>query len=80
MERDDIQSILNSASEEFLEKFFESLLKEINSDEEPYNKKAHHLLVAALNTKQHDEFFISLCGWSLETLIKKTWCQITTKL
>lgn len=80
MEKNDIQKFLNNASEGLLEKFFETLLNEINSDEEPYNKRAYHLLAAALNDNQHDDFFISLCGWSLETLIEKSNCPTATKL
>lgn len=72
MDKNQIEAILENASEEFLEKFYETLLNEINSDDEPYNKKARHLLIAALKSEAPDDFFISLCGWSLESLIEKT--------
>lgn len=72
MEKEQIQAILDNASEEFLEKFYETLLNEINSDDEPYYKKAYHLLDASLKSEDPDDFFISLCGWSLESLIEKT--------
>lgn len=72
MDKNQIEAILENASEEFLEKFYETLLNEINSDDEPYNKKARHLLIAALKSEAPDDIFISLCGWSLESLIEKT--------
>ena len=72
MEKKQIQAIIDNASEAFLESFYETLLNEINSDDEPYHKKAYHLLVASLKSENPDDFFISLCGWSLETIIEKT--------
>ena len=72
MEKEQIKSILNNASEEFLERFYETLLNEINSDDEVYHKKARHLLLASLKSEDPDDFFICLCGWSLESLIEKT--------
>lgn len=72
MEKKQIETILENASEDFLERFYETLLNEINSDDEPYNKKARHLLLAALKSEAPDDFFISLCGWSLESIIEKT--------
>lgn len=72
MEKDQIQTLIDNASEDFLERFYETLLNEINSDDEPYHKKAYHLLVASLKSEDPDDFFISLCGWSLESLIDKT--------
>lgn len=71
MNKEQIESILNNASEEFLESFFETLLNEINSDDEPYYKKARQLLLASLNNKQADDFFIALCGWNLESLFNR---------
>lgn len=71
MEKEQIEAILNNSSEEFLERFFETLLNEINSDDEPYHKKSRHLLAASLRSEDPDDFFISLCGWSLDTLIAK---------
>jgi hypothetical protein len=71
MKKEQIQAILDNASEEFLDRFYETLLNEINSDDEPYHKKAYHLLVASLESENPDDFFISLCGWSLETIIEK---------
>lgn len=72
MEKKQIETILSNASEEFLEKFYETLLNEIYADDEPYNKKAYNLLLASLKSDEPDDFFISLCGWSLESLLEKT--------
>ena len=71
MEKKQIEAILKNASEDYLERFYEILLNEINSDDEAYHKKARHLLIAALRSEEPDDFFISLCGWSLDTLIEK---------
>lgn len=71
MEKKQIEVILKNASEDYLERFYETLLNEINSDDEAYHKKARHLLIAALRSEEPDDFFISLCGWSLDTLIEK---------
>jgi hypothetical protein len=67
-----IEEILDNASEEFLDRFFETILNEINSDEEPYYKKARQLLLAYLNNEHADDFFIAICGWSLESLIERS--------
>jgi len=72
MTHEQIQTILDNASEDFRERFFKTLLDEINSDEEPYHKKTHQLLLAALKNENADDFFIAICGWSLETLIENT--------
>ena len=71
MKKEQLEAIIGNASNEFLERFYETLLNEINSDDEIYHKKARHLLLAALRSEAPDDFFISLCGWSLETLIEK---------
>lgn len=71
MDNSRIQSILDNSSEEFLDRFFETLLEEINSDDEPFYKKARQLLLASLNNENADDFFIAICGWSLESLIDK---------
>lgn len=72
MSKEQIQAILDNANEEFLERFYETMLNEINSDEEPYYKKARQLLLASLNNEQADDFFIAICGWSLESLIERS--------
>jgi CRISPR/Cas system-associated endonuclease/helicase Cas3 len=71
MEKEQIEAILDNASEEFLDRFFEMILNEINSDEEPYYKKARQLLLAYLNNEHADDHFIAICGWSLESLLEK---------
>ena len=73
MSKEQILAILNNANEEFLERFFETILNEINSDDEPYYKKARQLLLASLNNELADDFFIAICGWSLESLIEKSY-------
>ena len=73
MSKKQILAILNNANEEFLERFFETMLNEINSDDEPYYKKARQLLLASLNNENADDFFIAICGWSLESLIEKSY-------
>lgn len=72
MEKEQIQAILDNANEEFLERFYETMFNEINSDDEPYYKKARQLLLASLNNKHADDFFIAICGWSLESLIERS--------
>lgn len=72
MEKEQIQAILDIDFEEFFEKFFEILLNEINSDDEPYYKKSRQLLLASLNNEHADDFFIAICGWSLESLVNMT--------
>ena len=71
MDNSRIQSILDNSSEEFLDRFFEILLEEINSDDEPFYKKARQLLLASLNNENADDFFIAICGWSLESLLER---------
>ena len=71
MDKKQIQAILDNANEEFLERFFETMLNEINSDDEPYYKKTRQLLFAYLNNEYADDLFIAVCGWSLESLIEK---------
>ena len=73
MSKEQIESILDNASEEFFERFFETLLNEINSDDEPYYKKARQLLHASLNNENPDDFFIAICGWSLDSLIERSY-------
>ena len=65
MDKARVASILNNASDDYLERFFETMLNEINCDDEPYNKKARQILLASLNNEHADDFFIAVCGWSL---------------
>ena len=70
MEKEQIKALLENASDDFLESFYETLLDEINCDDEPYHKKARQLLLASLNDERHNDFFIAICGWSLESIIE----------
>lgn len=72
MKKEQIQAILDKANEEFFERFYETMLNEINSDDEPYYKKARQLLLASLNNEHADDFYIAICGWSLESLIERS--------
>lgn len=71
MTKEEIQKILDNESSEFFEQFYEVLMDEINSDDEVYRKKGRQLLLAALQSDNPDELFMSLCGWTLSTLIEK---------
>ncbi len=71
MGKEQIETILENGSEEFFEKFYETLLSEINNDDEPYYKKGRQLFLASLNNSSADDYFIAICGWSLESLIKR---------
>ena len=70
MEKEQIKALLENASDDFLESFYETLLDEINCDDAPYHKKARQLLLASLNDEQHNDFFIAICGWSLDSIIE----------
>lgn len=71
MEKSQIQAILDNANDEFLDSLFETIVNEINADDEPYYKKARQLLLASLNNETADDFFIAICGWNLESLIER---------
>lgn len=71
MEKSQIKAILDNANDEFLDSLFETILNEINADDEPYYKKARQLLLASLNNENADDFFIAICGWNLESLIER---------
>ncbi len=71
MDKEQIEGILENGSEEFFERFYETLLNEINSDDEPYYKKGRQIFLACLNNPSADDLLIAICGWSLESLITK---------
>lgn len=52
------------------ENFIATLMRECDSDEEPYEKKARQLARAILD-KDSDGILIALCGWSTQSLLKK---------
>ena len=72
MDKELIEAILDYANEELLKRFYETMLNEINSDDESYYKKVRQLLLASLNNEHVDDFFIAICGWSLESLIERS--------
>ena len=69
MEKKAIEKILKSG--ELLERFVETLVDEINNDDEAYDKKGRQLLELCLTYDNADEFFIAICGWSVDSLIEK---------
>lgn len=64
---EEIERMLNN--EEKLELFFETLYNAINQDDEPWDKKARQLLLLSLEDKNADDFFISLCGYNIKSLL-----------
>lgn len=70
MNVDKIQAVLNNSN--LLEQFGEVLINEINNDDESYEKVARQLLTLCLNNKNADDFFIAICGWSVDSLLDKT--------
>ena len=69
MDKKAIEEILES--EGLLERFMETLVDEINNDDEAYDKKGRQLLELCLTYDNADEFFIAICGWSVDSLIEK---------
>ncbi len=72
MTKDEIQKILDNESSAFFEQFCYVLMNEINSDDESYHKKGYQLFKSLLNCSDPDDLLMSLCGWTLDTLISKT--------
>ena len=69
MNTSNILTILEN--EDLLEKFAEVLIEEINNDDEALYKKGRELLHFCLNNKNADDFFIAICGWSVDSLLSK---------
>ena len=69
MDKERIENILNDEAQ--LERFVEVLVDEINNDDEAYDKKGRQLLDLCLTDEQADDFFIAICGWSVDSLIDK---------
>lgn len=69
MDKKAIEEVMEN--EGLLEKFVETLLDEINNDDEPYYKKGRQLLELCLTYDYTDDFFIAICGWSVDSLLKK---------
>lgn len=64
-----IESIINDDA--LLERFVEILIDEIDNDDEAYYKKGRQLLDFCLNNEDADDFFIAICGWSVDSLLEK---------
>ena len=60
------------SNDALLERFTEILIDEINEDDESFEKKGRQLLEFALGNKDADDFFIAICGWSIDSLLEKT--------
>lgn len=69
MDKKAIEEIMENES--LLERFIEVLIEEINDDDEAFYKKGRQLLDLCLTDKNADEFFIAICGWSVDSLIEK---------
>ena len=69
MDKKAIEEVLKN--ECLLERFVETLVDEINNDDEAYDKKGRQLLELCLADEYADDFFIAICGWSVDSLIEK---------
>lgn len=69
MDKKAIEEIMENDS--LLERFVEVLLEEINNDDEVYYKKGRHLLDICLTDENADDFFVAICGWSVDSLLNK---------
>lgn len=69
MNKDKINKVLEDNI--LLEDFSQLLIDEINNDDEILEKKARQLLNLCLNDENADEFFIAICGWSVDSLLNK---------
>ena len=69
MDRERIENILNDEAQ--LERFVEVLVDEINNDDEAYDKKGRQLLDLCMTDEHADDFFIAVCGWSVDSLLEK---------
>lgn len=67
----EIHRILEENDEETLENIVSTINEEIATDEDRYTKKAKALLRAYLDGDV-DGFCIALCGWTLESILKKS--------
>lgn len=66
-----ITDIVNSrGKDDKLEAFVKTLFEEIDSDSESYEKIGYFLLKGVLKDNS-DDIFISLCGWSIKSLLEK---------
>lgn len=71
MEAQELEKLLNDPAA--MADLIETINKEMADDDEPFEKKGRHLLMAYMDSpKIVDDVLISLCGWSMETLLKKS--------
>ena len=57
--------------DQLLQQFGETLINEINNDDEPLDKTARQLLLLSLRDEDADDFFIAISGWSIDSLLNK---------
>ena len=69
MDKKTIEEIMENES--LLERFVEVLINEINNDDEAYYKKGRQILDLCLMDENADDFFIAICGWSVDSLLEK---------
>ena len=69
MDKKVIKEIMENES--LLERFMEVLIEEINNDDEAYYKKSRQILDLCLTDENADDFFIAICGWSVDSLLEK---------
>ncbi|UKK60434.1 hypothetical protein L6470_05365 [Prevotella communis] len=69
MDKKAIEEIM--ANDALLERFMEILVDEINNDDEAYYKKGRQLLDLCLSDENADDFFIAICGCSVDSLLEK---------
>lgn len=59
-------------SEGLLYQLAETIHEEIQNDEEPFDKVSRNLLITySEHPEIVDEVMMSLCGWTMESLMKK---------
>lgn len=69
MDKKRITNVLES--ELLTARFAEVLISEINGDDEPLDKVGRELLRLCLVNERGDDFFIAICGWSVDSLLDK---------
>lgn len=69
MNRSNILAVLND--ERLLERLGNTLIDEINNDDEAVEDVARQLLELCLCDENADDFFIAICGWSVDSLLSK---------
>ena len=67
MDKSKIEHILSD--DNMIEEFMLTLLNAIAEDDEPLCDKGRYLLLHCLQDEMADDFFIAICGWSVNNLI-----------